>query len=327
MKDRTRRLDIESSLTRVLSELSVEFHVEHWMSDETAVVSVGRHGSDTTYRMAWLPRPTLSAVSRLERYDGVDRLLVTGPRISSRTADALRNIHIDYVDNEGNAHLEFGPVLIDVRGRRGDHSEPKRGSPDANLFSTKRMQVVFAFLTWPNLADMPVRTIADAAGTSVGITQSTLDIMREADYLVAKSLRRRNELLDLWTAAFRSSLLPKIRNGSFRGSIERWSPPPGYLISGESAVEDIRQPQTLTVYVKNFDPMEAVRSGWRKSDDPNIDIRKQFWNEPGGLMSTDRPQTFIKTAAPPVLVYADLITSNEPRQSEVAKFLRREQLV
>ncbi|MGV9725079.1 type IV toxin-antitoxin system AbiEi family antitoxin [Nocardia beijingensis] len=327
MNERTRQLDIEHSVARVLSELSVEFYVERWTSDETALVNVGRHGFTTTYRMAWLPHATLSEVSRLDQYDRTNRMLVIGPRITSRTADALREAHIDYIDYAGNAHLNFGPVLIDIRGRRSSAIESSQPTSDANLFSTRRMQVIFVLLAWPDIAGMPVRTIADAAGTSVGITQSTLDILKETDYLIGRSLRRRDELIDLWTAAFRGSLLSKIRRGSFRGDIEHWSPPPGYLVSGESAVDLIRRPQTLTIYVKNFDVMEAVKNGWRKSDDPNIEIRHQFWNEPRGVITADRHQTFASSAAPPLLVYADLVVSKEPRQSEVARTLRSEQLV
>ncbi|MBF6174442.1 type IV toxin-antitoxin system AbiEi family antitoxin [Nocardia blacklockiae] len=327
MSDRTQHLEIERSMTRALSEFAVDFHVERWMPDETALVTCSRRGSGTTYRMAWLPEPTLSELSRLDSRDRTHRLLVSGPRISSRTADALRDARIDYVDQAGNAHLEFGPVLIDIRGRRHHEIRSSRRPADANLFSAKRMQVIFTLLTWPDIAGMPVRAIADAAGTSVGITQSTLEILKDADFLSGRSLHRREELLDLWVAAFRGSLLPKLRDVSFEGKLTHWSPPPGYFVSGESAVENIRNPQTLTVYVKNFDPMEAVKNGWRKSDDPNIDIRKKFWNEPRGLSIFGRRPIFVKSAAPSILVYADLVASKEPRQSEVAKDLRREQLV
>jgi hypothetical protein len=280
MEDRTRGLDIERTVTQVLSEFGIEVDIQHWASDAVAIVVMGRGGYDATYRMAWLPHPTLSEVSRLDQYGHVDPLLVASPWINGRTADALRDAHIDYVDQAGNAHLQFGPVLIDIRGRRREHTEPIQRSPDANLFSARRMQVIFALLTWPDIVNMPVRAIARAAGTSVGITQSTIDIMRDTDYLIGKSLQSRDELIDLWTAAFRGSLLPKIRNSSFSGNIERWSPPPGYFVSGESAVRNIRQHQTLTIYVDAFDPMEAVKNGWRKSDDPNINIRDKFWSEP-----------------------------------------------
>lgn len=334
VNDRTKHRDIERSLSRTLSELTLEFELKRWISEETALVNVGHRGFGTVYQLAWLPRPSLSAVSRLERDNRVDPLLVAGPHISSRTATALRNAHIDYIDYAGNAHLSFGPVLIDIRGRhgpaidsRGPSTETSGQTTDANLFSTRRMQVIFVLLAWPSIAKTPVRAIAEAAGTSVGITQSTLEIMREADYLIGRKLRRRDELLDLWTAAFRNSLLPKIRQNSFSGNIENWSPPPGYLISGESAVELIRRPETLTVYVEQFDRFHAVENGWRKSDDPNIEIRRKFWKEPREMTSPDRYKAFARAAAPPILVYADLLASNEPRQCEVARTLRKDRLV
>lgn len=319
--------DIEHSVRRTLSEFAVDFHVVHWMPDDTAMVEINRHRIGATYRMAWLPRPTLSAVARLDDYDRGTKLLVTGPRISSRTADALRAAHIDYADRAGNAHLEFGPVLIDVRGRSDHVPLPPPPTADANLFSTKRMQVLFVLLTWPEIADMPVRAIAHAAGTSVGITQSTLDIMKETDYLIGRSLHRRDELLDLWAVAFRGSLLSKIRTAAFEGAVEGWTPPPGYLVSGEAAVEDIRQPQTLTIYTESFDPMEAVRNGWRKSDEPNIYVRRKFWTAPRGAAFGNQHSAFKKSATPPLLIYADLLTSTEPRQTEVAQSLRSRHLV
>lgn len=327
MDNRTQRRDIEHTVSKVLSELSIEFDVQRWTSDQTAIVKVSRKGFETKYRMAWLPHATLSELSRLDQQDDSHRLLVTGPQITSRTADALRDAHIDYIDNAGNAHLDFGPVLIDIRGRRSSLPEPSRRSSDANLFSARRMQVLFVLLAWPDFVDMPVRTIAYTAGTSVGITQSTLEIMKESDYLIGRSLRRRDELLDLWAAAFRGTLLPKIRHSSFVGNIGNWSPLPGYFVSGESAVESIRHPQTLTLYVKNFDLMEAVRNGWQKSDDPNIEIRQKFWEEPRRSTPSDQHGALTRWAAPPLMVYADLLASKEPRQSEVAKILRRDQLV
>lgn len=327
MEDRTSERDIEHLVTQAMSAVSIEFELQHWTSENTAIVAVSRNGFDTQYRMAWLPHATLSELSKLEQHDESHRLLVAGPLISSRTAEALRDARIDYIDDAGNAHLTFGPVLIDIRGRRGTTSEKRRSLPAANLFSVRRMQVLFALLTWPDLASKPVRMIADTAGTSVGITQSTLEIMKESDYVIGRSLHRRDELIDLWSAAYRGTLMPKIREASFTGDIAHWSPPPGHLVSGESAIESIRQPETLTVYVKNFDPIVAIQNGWRKSDNPTIEIRRKFWTEPPWSTAPDRYGTFTESSAPPLMVYADLLASREPRLSEVASALRRDRLV
>ncbi|MGY0501404.1 type IV toxin-antitoxin system AbiEi family antitoxin [Nocardia sp. FBN12] len=327
MSDRTRLDDIEQSLARRLAEYSIDLSVRRWTSEQTAIVDVRRQGFETTYRMAWLPRATLSELARIDQQDHMHRLLVTGPRVTGRTADALVAADIDYIDYAGNIHLNFGPVLVDIRGRSGPATASSPLAAEANLFSGRRMQVLFVLLTWSNMAEMPVRRIAEAAGTSVGITQSTLEIMKEADYLIGRSLHRRDELIDLWAAAFRGALLPKIRNLSFRGNIDRWSAPAGCLVSGESSVEMIRQPQTLTIYAENFDLAEAVRNRWQKSDDPNIEVRQKFWKAPDWAPPSDEHSQFVRSAAPPLLVYADLLASKEPRQSEVAKSLRKDHLV
>ncbi|MFD5174628.1 type IV toxin-antitoxin system AbiEi family antitoxin [Nocardia sp. NPDC058379] len=327
MEDRTGHRDIANLVSQAMSAIPIELELQHWTSETTAIVGVSHKGFGAKYQMAWLPNVTLSALSKLDRRDDPHRLLVTGPLISSRTAEALRDAGIDYIDSAGNAHLNFDPVLIDIRGRRGPTSEQNRPHPEANLFSVRRMQVLFVLLAWPDLVNKPVRMIADSAGTSVGITQSTLEIMKQSDYVIGRSLHRRDELIDLWSAAYRGTLMPKIQESFFAGDVAHWSPPPGYLVSGESAIESIRQPQTLTIYVRNFDPIEAIRNGWQKSGDPNIEIRRKFWAEPPWSVEPDPHGAFTESAAPPLLVYADLLASREPRQSEVASALRRDHLV
>lgn len=144
--------------------------------------------------------------------------------------------------------------------------------------------------------------------------------------MIGRSLHRRDELIDLWTAAYRGAVIPKIRETSFAGDIASWSPPPGWQVSGESAIETLRQPQTLTIYVKNFDPIVAIQNGWHKSNDPNIEIRRKFWDEPAWATAPEQYGAFTESAAPPLMVCADLLASREPRQSDVAA-LRRDQLV
>ncbi|BDT88949.1 hypothetical protein IU485_10270 [Nocardia cyriacigeorgica] len=318
---------IERSLAEALAEYSVELDVQRWLSPRTAVATVRRYGVEATYQMVWLPHATLSELARVEQKDDSHRLLVAGRRITSRTADALVAAGIDYVDYAGNTHLDFEPVLIDVRGRHSPAKEPAPRAADANLFSTKRMQVLFALLTWPELVGQPIRRIAEVAGTSVGITQSTLDILKGADYVIERSLHRRDELIELWSAAFRTALLPSLRTLSFEGDIKGWSATPRYLVSGEFAVETIRHPGTLTIYSEHFDLADAARYRWKRSDEPNIEIRHKFWRSPEGAFIPTTHGPFAENTVPPLLVYADLLASNEARQAEVAQNLRSEQVV
>ncbi|MFC8044221.1 type IV toxin-antitoxin system AbiEi family antitoxin [Nocardia sp. NPDC057353] len=322
MQDRTQRAEVELAVSRALSQLPIEFELRGLSTDGLVRVAIDRSGASAEYRVAWLPHPTLSEVSKLERRADEAPLLVTGPRISVRTADRLRGAGIDYADLAGNAHLARGPLLIDIQGRRPSTERNQRVPGEANLFSARRMQVIFALLAWPDLAGAPVRILAEVAGASIGLAQSTIGIMRNSGYLIGRSLHRRDELLDLWTGAYRTSLLPKLHLHSFAGDPTHRSLPPGYLISGESAVTAIRNPQTLTLYVEDFDFAVGARSGWRRSKEPNIDIRRKFWITPPGWEQPDLSE-FAGIAAPPLLVYADLLATQEPRQAEVAETLRK----
>ncbi|MGX1806793.1 type IV toxin-antitoxin system AbiEi family antitoxin [Nocardia sp. NPDC055321] len=327
MASRTRQQEVEEALTEALSKLAITLSVDQWTSERTALVTLNRRGFEVVYQMTWLPHVTLTELARIDQQDRGHRQLVTGPQVTGRTGDALRAAGIDYVDYAGNASLDSGPLLVDIRGRRLAVEEPSHRPSGASLFSARRMQVVFVLLTWPHFAGAPVRKIAEASGTSVGIAQSTLEIMRESGYLIGGSLRRREELVDLWAAAFRGPLSRQLRLGRYSGDIEKYSIPKGSMISGESAVEVMLQPRTLTIYTDHFDITDAIQNGWRASDDPNIEVRRKFWRVPDNLSDSSGTGVFSKSAVPPLLVYADLIAAREPRQSEVARTLRTENLV
>lgn len=70
--------------------------------------------------------------------------------ISPRSAESFRRAGIQYIDTVGNAWVEFGEVLIDVRGRHLPRDlGQRRRAIGGNLFSTARAQVAFTLLAWP----------------------------------------------------------------------------------------------------------------------------------------------------------------------------------
>ncbi len=262
---------------------------------------------------------TLAAVARLS--DSDHKLLVFGEAISERSATAFRAAGIDYVDAGGNAHLAFGDVYIDVRGR--EQAPVESETPAPNLFSAGRLKVVFVLLTWPDLAGSTVREISRAAGTSIGLTQSALQGMEADGYLSRSTLERRDTLLTLWTAAYRGTLLPKLTLASFTGDVptalQYVQKDADVLISGEAAVGDIAHPETLTFYTRALDPRMPIRWRWRTDREPNIWVRQRFWTEPASITPI---RSYDSGSVPPLLIYGDLLSSNEPRQIEVAAALQ-----
>lgn len=257
-------------------------------------------------------------------------LFVVGPRITERSAEMFRQLGINFLDQAGNAWIRFGSVLIDIRGRRGEKSpqmtDARGPQGTVNLFSPKRAQIIFALLAWPDLVQKQVRVIARAAGASLGQVQDTLNLLEELHYLDAEGgkrrrLRRTDELVDLWAHAYPSGLGAGLGLYALHGNVDNWAGPeevPLY-ISGESALRQHIRPTTLTLYVGEHPKKLIVANRWKASTTPNVFLRQKFWEEPenGEYRQTDQRQS-----APPLLVYADLLNSNEPRQREVAKQMR-----
>lgn len=238
--------------------------------------------------------------------------------VAPKTAGAFRRAGVQYLDTAGNAWITFGDVLLDVRGR----PRPARTNPGAhaacNLFSTGRAQVVFALLAWPHLWDAPQRDVAHAAGVSLGLAHNTLALLAEAGYDRHVIRPGRTELLDLWAAAFPTGLAQKLTLATYRGDIQdvkKVDAEDAVFISGGGAVNDLLRPATLTLYVDELDPRLPVVNKWRSDGLPNIVVRRKFWHAP---YNSDAPLVGVRPAPRP-LVYADLLSSDDPRVRTVAK--------
>jgi hypothetical protein len=284
--------------------------------------------------VATLYLPRMSATAALQAVHAVPAnipLLVIGPRIHASSAQTLRTQGIWYLDEAGNAYLHHHGLVVDVRGRRGLPSTNQDGHlklGPTNPFTPKRAQVVLALLSDPRLADAPFREIADRAGVSVGMAKGTLDtleITRFVEQLGAhRRLIRGGELLDLWASAYPGGLGRANTLLVARGNVDNWSSPEGIdvAISGEQALPDvIRHPESLVLYVDSAGtrrpPRELMLANrWHRDPDGNIVIRELFWRDLSGINDRD--------SAPPLLVYADLLASHEPRQTEVAHEMRRD---
>jgi len=253
--------------------------------------------------------------------DGDLPRIVAATFISPRSADAFRRGGIQYVDTAGNAWVEFGDVLIDVRGRRPSpqlEAHP-RGST-GNLFSTGRAQVAFALLAWRSLWDAPQRELARVAGVSLGHANDALALFREAGFNPASS-GQRADLLYLWAAAFPSGLAQKLTLATYRGaadSLEKVQGEDAVFVSGEAAAGDLLRPATLTIYVEQLDPRLPIVNRWRSDGPPNIVVRRTFWTTPeSATYDYDGPLTGVRNTPWP-LVYADLLASDDPRTRNAA---------
>lgn len=252
-------------------------------------------------------------LNALRQHGAQPDIIYVTDRISARTAEALRRMGMHFVDAAGNVFLASNGWYVDVRGRRGhDLVEFQYARPESspNLYSAKAAQVVFALLTWPELLRASVRNVADAAGVSVGIAQSTMkELRRRALWPDHESAR--DALIDGWTAAFPETLGRSLTIRTLRAEqFDTFYGP--VLASGEAAPSAQIRATSGVVYVVELSTELLMMNRWRTDGPPNLVVRRHFWSHPDHL----------KGEAPPLLVYADLQASDDPRTRSVASNYR-----
>ncbi|MBB5806054.1 hypothetical protein F4560_005822 [Saccharothrix ecbatanensis] len=253
--------------------------------------------------------------------------LVVAHSITEQAAGLLRERGIDYVDEAGNAHIAWGDVLIDVRGRRRAGERTTGSSPrGSKAFSRAGLQVGFVLLSWPSMAGKPLRGLASAGGVSLGTAQAVVDDLAKAGYLYEVSGERRlgraGELLNRWSEAYSTTLSPKLFLGDFDApDISWWRSSEDELTrfnvqvggeAGASVLDPHLIPATLTLYADELPHSLIGKHRLARAEQAgNIHIRRRFW--------TMARQPWI---VPSTLIYADLLASGDPRQREHADRIR-----
>lgn len=303
-----KRFHHQLALVGVSADIEPAGDAAHGVRAGEALLERGR--SRQRYTLAYGDRVPLSAA-----HDSSNRpRLVFADHIPTRTAETYRRAGVQYLDTAGNAWIEFGDVLVDVRGRPPAHARKTRAS--GNLFSTGRAQVVFALLAWPQLWDATQRDVARASGVSLGQANNALRLLHDAGYDGRPSPRVRTGLLDLWAAAFPTGLAERLTLARFLGDVGPVKPAhdEALYVSGEVAAADLLRPATMIVYVDNLHPRLPLANRWRADGEPNVVVRRAFWRDPA-----DTPDDLHRTGvAPWPLVYADLRTSDDPRARAAA---------
>jgi hypothetical protein len=188
--------------------------------------------------------------------------------------------------------------------------------------------VVFALLSWPGMVARPVREIASASGTAVGTVHAVMRALTDAGYVyesdAGPGLNRAGELLDRWAEAYAVRLARKLELGAFAiadperlSGLETSLLGGGALVGGElagSRIDANLRPTTATFYLDET-PGELIARFRLRRDDAGgkIHFRRRFWKQqsPGADL------------VPSPLVYADLVSSGDPRQREHAERIRR----
>lgn len=275
-----------------------------------------------------------TAKQQLEAF-GKPGVLVT-PYLTAELATHCRaKLDLQFLDTAGNAYLRGPGLYVFIRGER-----PRGGAGPAvgtrGGGTATALRVVFAVLCNAELLNAPYRDIVRAAGVALGaVGWVFVDLHRRGYVLGGQRTRDRRllepgRLVEEWVTNYPIKLRPRLNPQRFRVADPRWWQktrlPGGAFWGGEVAAAKLTEhlnPAAYTVYIDPARRREGIgqlvrRHHLRAEPDGQLEILDTFWNFPGAVEHPD--------LAPPLLIYADLLATLDPRNLEIAKRIREEHI-
>lgn len=285
-------------------------------------------------------RAELEAITR-RKSDSVANILLVTAHMTPALAEECVRLGLQFIDLAGNIYLHAPDQYVFIIGRAANaeirHLKSITGKQTAASASVSALRMIFVLLCEPHLINRPYREIAAAAGIALGTVGPVLKDLSERRLISGADSSHGRRLLDLlglreeWISNYPLRLRPKLNVQRFNAMDVSWwgdvfIPPGKAWWGGEVAAAKLTgylRPVTQTLYVKPVEREELLFSlvkhhRLRADHAGSIEILDAFW------LFDEKKDTFEPPIAPRLLVLADLLSSREPRNLEVAALLRNE---
>lgn len=291
-------------------------------------------------------RYAVEAKARIDRYAALNQLkerlarkgtpcLLFVPHMTIALARHCREMDMAFLDLAGNAYLRQPGLYVCVNGEKPDPATTtigKRGRGTATA-----LRVTFALLCNHTLLNATYRDIEAAADVAIGAIKGVFVDLEERGYIAGAQRKRNHRLLEParlfeeWVTNYPITLRPKLNPRRFRAEDPEWWKKAdlnglGAYWGGEIAADRLTnylKPTTCTIYIepdtRHGQALQAltklvVANRLRADPKGNIEILDAFWHLPPAPDHGD--------CVPPILTYADLMATHDPRHLEVAKLIR-----
>lgn len=266
--------------------------------------------------------------------------LVCTEYVNPVQAEKLKAANVQFMDAAGNAFINQPPLYVFIKGNKlGAQAGELKGETN-RAFEPAGLKVIYAFLTRPNMITAPYREIAQYTGVALGAVGWVINGLKDAGFLVdvrgreTRELVNKKRLIDRWAEAYIEKLRPKLLMGLFLADTpEWWHRTPieilGARMGGELAAAKLTgalRPEQIILYLPEHAERDFLLAARlrrvRGLPPPNttglISIYRPFWLDEDPLERMG--------CVHPVLVYADLVATADPRNLEVARQLYEEHI-
>ncbi|MEZ4754348.1 MAG: type IV toxin-antitoxin system AbiEi family antitoxin [Bdellovibrionota bacterium] len=247
--------------------------------------------------------------------------------VNSNLAKELKELDIAFIDTVGNAYINNPPLYVYITGNKAIE-KPDRAI--GKVYQPAGMKVLFVLLCKPELINEAFREIAKLAGVALGTVAKVVEDLKKRNFLVEykkeRKLNNLKKLFDEWIMLYPAVLKPKLLIGRYKApdNNDWWKKQRkigGYLWSGDVAAQNLvnyMKPAKFTVYTKGDVGPFAAAHELKKDLNGEVEILKAFWDKDFNIGDNLNVH--------PIMVYADLIATADPRAIETAEVLYEQEL-
>ena len=255
-------------------------------------------------------------------------LLITD-YLAPELIDNVKELGMNFIDTEGNAFIYINPLYILLKGNKLRNIQYRN---TGTTFNTKTLQTIYAFLCNPGLEQNTIREIGQFVNVATGTAHIALKELERQGFLLNKTntgrkIINKELLLKKWVTLYPEKLKNKFYFGRFQADdtnfVEKTDVTKfGGLWGGETAAAKTTNyltPLMHTIYIGERQGEFIIRNKLKKNQNGNIEIINKFWrfddgNQINGLVN-------------PILIYADLLATGNPRNLETAKIIYEREVI
>ncbi len=258
--------------------------------------------------------------------------VVIAEKIFPALKEIFRKHKVGYLDTAGNIFINTPDHYVWIDGHKNIEEKKQPGN---RAFTKTGLKTVFYLLWKEDAINLPYRTLAEATGVALGNIKNVMEGLKETGFILPLNnkkvaLQNKKELLERWITGYREILKPALFIGAYKfwnkEKVRDWETlhinmgeslwggePAGALLTG------YLQPEKLTLYTNEY---RKLMKDWilipqDDMEEGDIFFFNQFWKN-------DQPGQ--ENIVPPLLVYADLMITDDPRCIETENIVYKRYL-
>lgn len=252
-------------------------------------------------------------------------ILFIAKYISKSSATLLKDSNLNYLDASGNAYIKKDNLFICIEGQKAD----KYDKDQSRAFQEAGLKLILILLSKPESLAYSYRELSEKTDISIGSVSNIFSELEDLKFVLRTKQKRiiknKKELIERWVIAYNEVLKPRIlrkrmkflQNTEF-SDIKNLAEKKISVWGGEPAAAILTKnlrPEQYILY-SNAE-LSVLSKQFKLTPNPNgnLELCELFWK-----FDTET------VTAPPLVVYADLISSGFERNIEMAKLILQDEL-